>query len=102
MNVEKTLPHFGVSFAKPFILEIEYSKPSTIIEIWNFYISICINITHIIVKNYIVVYMCMEVIICHCQMSPEMFMISQTHRIGDIKTHHIAKGIWRKLLQLLG
>ena len=51
MNVKETLPHLGVSFAKPFILKIEYSKPSKIIEIWTFYISICINMTNITVKN---------------------------------------------------
>ena len=56
-----------------------------------------ITMTNITVKNDTVVYMCMEVMICQSQMSPEMFMISQTHRMGDIKTHHIGEGIWRKL-----
>ena len=87
MNVEETLPHFGVNFAKPFILKIEYSKPSKIIEIWKCYISVCINMTNIIVKNDTVVYMCMEAIICHSQMSPEMCMISQTHRIWGTSKH---------------
>ena len=36
---------------------------------------------NITVKHYTVVYMCMEIIMCQYQMSPEMFMIPQTHRI---------------------
>ena len=31
-NVEETLPAFGVTFAKPFLLKIGYSKPSKIVE----------------------------------------------------------------------
>ena len=102
MNVEETLPHFGISVANPFILKIEYSKPAKIIEIWTFYISVCISMTNIIVKSHTVVYMCMEVMIWQSQMSPEMFMISQTHRMRGHKTHHIGEGIWKKPFQLLG
>ena len=31
-NVEETLPAFGVTFAKPFLLKIGYSKPCKIVE----------------------------------------------------------------------
>ena len=31
-DVEETLPAFGVTFAKPFLLKIGYSKPSKIVE----------------------------------------------------------------------
>ena len=31
--MEKFLPAFGVTFAKPFLLKMQYSKPSKIIEI---------------------------------------------------------------------
>ena len=41
-----------------------------------------INMTNITVKSYTVVYLCMEVMISQSQMSPEMFMICQTHRMG--------------------
>ena len=37
--------------------------------------------TNITVKNYTVVYMCMEIIMCQYHMSAEMFIILQTHRI---------------------
>ena len=39
-----------------------------------------INMTNVTVKNYTVVYMCMEIIMFQYQMSPEMFMIPQTNR----------------------
>ena len=38
--------------------------------------------TNIVVKSYAVQYMCMEVIICQSERSPEIVMISQTHTIG--------------------
>ena len=43
--------------------------------------------TNITVKNDTVVYMCMQVMICQSQMSPEMFMIYKTHRIGGTSKH---------------
>ena len=43
--------------------------------------------TNIIVKSYTVLYICMEVMICQSQRSPEIFMISQTHRIGETSKH---------------
>ena len=100
--MEETLPAFRVTFAKPFLLKIQYSKPSKISEIWTLHISVFVNMTNIIVKSYAVQYMCMEVIICQSERSPEIVMISQTHTMGDIKTHQVGVGIWRKLFQLLG
>ena len=38
-------------------------------------------------KNDTVVCMCMEVMICQSQMSPEMFKISQPHRIWETSKH---------------
>ena len=69
----RKLPPFGVTFAKPFLLKIEYSKPSKMIEIWTLYISVFVNMTNIIVKSYTVLYMCMEVMMCQSERSPEMF-----------------------------
>ena len=43
--------------------------------------------TNITVQNYTVVYMCMEIIMCQYQMSPEMFIIPQTHRIEETSKH---------------
>ena len=37
--------------------------------------------TNITVKNYTAVYMYIEIIMCHYQMSSDMFLIPQTHRI---------------------
>ena len=39
--------------------------------------------TNIIAKSYAVQYMCMEVIICQSERSPEIVMISQTPSIGE-------------------
>ena len=52
--MEETLPAFGVSFAKPFLLKIQYAKPSKIIEMWTLHISVFFNVTNIIVKSYTV------------------------------------------------
>ena len=38
--------------------------------------------THIMVKSYTILYMCVEVMICQSDRSPEMLMISQTPMIG--------------------
>ena len=51
-HMEETIPAFGVTFAKPFLLKIQYSKPSIIIEIWTLHISAFVNMTNIIVKSY--------------------------------------------------
>ena len=86
-HMEESLPAFWVTFAKPFLLKIQYSKPSKIIEIWTLHISVFVNMTNIIVKSYAVQYMCMEVIICQSERSPEIVMISQTHTIGGTSKH---------------
>ena len=52
--MEESLPAFRVTFAKPFLLKIQYSKPSKIIEIWTLHISVFVNMTNIIVKSYTV------------------------------------------------
>ena len=43
-----------------------------------FYISVIANTTAMVVKSYIVLYMCVEVIICQSDRSPERKMIFQT------------------------
>ena len=86
-HMEETLPAFGVTFAKPFLLKIQYAKPSKIIEMWTLHISVFVNMTNIIVKSYTVQYMCMEVIICQSERSPEIVMISQTPTIGGTSKH---------------
>ena len=80
--MEETLPAFKVTFAKPFLLKIQNSKPSKIIEIWTLHISLFVNMTNIIVKSYTVLYMCMEVIICQSERSSEILMIFQTPMTG--------------------
>ena len=85
--MEESLPAFWVDFIKPFLLKIQYSKPSKIIEICTLHISVIVNMTNIIVKSYAVQYMCMEVIICQSERSPEIVMISQTYTIGGTSKH---------------
>ena len=100
--MKESLLAFRVTSPKPFLLKIQYSKPSKIIEIWTLHILVIVNMTNIIVQSYAVQYMCMEVIICHSERSPEIVSISQTHTIGGIKTHQMGVGIWTKLSHLLG
>ena len=85
--MEKTLPAFRVTFAKPFLLKMQHSKPSKFIVIWTLHISVFANMTNIIVKSYAVQYMCMEVIICQSERSPETVMISLTPTIGGTSKH---------------
>ena len=50
--------------------------------------------TNILVKNYAVLYMGVEVIICQSEMSPERLMISQTPSIGGhIKSAQVGEGM---------
>ena len=49
---------------------------------WTFHISLFVNITTMVVNSYTVLYMCMEVIICQSDRSPERQMISQTPSTG--------------------
>ena len=95
--MEKTLPPFGVSFSKSFLLKIGYSKPSQIVVFWTFHISVFVNMTNIVVKSYTVLYMHVEVRICQSVRHPERLIISQTHSIGDFKLHQVGEGIWRTL-----
>ena len=85
--MEESLLAFRVTSAKPFLLTIQYSKPSKIIEIQTLHMSVFVNITNIIVQSYAGQYMCMEVIICHSERSPEIVMLSQTHTIGGTSKH---------------
>ena len=85
--MEESLPAFRMTSAKPFLLKIQYSKPSKIIEIWTLHISVFVNMTIIIVQSYAGQYMCMEVIICQCERSPEILMISETNTIGGTSKH---------------
>ena len=45
-NVEETLPLFGVTFTKPFLLKIGYSKPSKIVKFLTFHMSVFVNMTN--------------------------------------------------------
>ena len=92
-HMEESLPAFWVTFEKPFLLKIQHSKPSKIIEICILHISVFVNMTNMLVISYAVQYMCMEVIICQSERSPEVVMISQTHTMGGIKTHQMGVGI---------
>ena len=69
-NVEETLPAFGLSFAKPFLVQMGYSQPSKILTFHIFHISALVNTTAMVVKSYIVLYMCVEVISCQADRSP--------------------------------
>ena len=55
-NMDKTLPPFGVTSAKPFPPKIGQLKPSKIVEIWTLHMYL---------------FACTEVIICKPDMSPE-------------------------------
>ena len=85
--MEESIPAFGVTFAKPFLLKKQYSKPSKIIEIWTLHISVFVNMTNITVKCYTVPYMCMRVMICQSERSSEILIISQTPTIGGTSKH---------------
>ena len=82
-NVEKTLPTFEVNFSKLFLLQMEYSWPSKIVAFHIFYISIFVNTTAVVVNSCAILYMCMEVIICQSDRSPQRVMISQTPSIWE-------------------
>ena len=85
--MEESLPALWVTFAKAFLPKIQYSKPSKIIEICTLHISVFVNMTNIILKSYAVQYMCMKVIICQSERSPEIVMILQTNTIGGTSKH---------------
>ena len=55
---------------------------SKIVAFCIFHISLVGNTTAVVVNSYIILYMCMEVIICQSDRSPERLMISQTPSIG--------------------
>ena len=74
-------PSFWGEFCKTFLCKIGYSKPSKIVAFWTFYSFVFVNMTNIVVKNYTVLYMGVEVIICQSEMSPER-LISHTPSIG--------------------
>ena len=50
-NVVETLPAFGVTFTKPFLLKIGYSKPSKIVEFWTFHMSVFVNMTYMVLNS---------------------------------------------------
>ena len=87
MHMEETHPAFGVTCVKPFLLKMQYAKPSKIIEMWTLQISVFVNMTNITVKSYTVQYMCMEVIICQSERSPKIVMISQTPTTEGTSEH---------------
>ena len=47
----ETLPAFGVTFTKPFLLKIGDSKPSKIVEFWTFYMSVFVDITNMVLNS---------------------------------------------------
>ena len=49
--MEETLPAFGVTFTKPFLIKIGYPKPSKIVEFWTFHISVFVNMTNMVVSS---------------------------------------------------
>ena len=53
----------------------------------TFHISVFVNTTHMVVNSDTIVYMCMEVIICQSERSPERLMISQTPTIRGTSNH---------------
>ena len=57
-----------------------------------------VNTIPMVVNSDTVVYMCMEVIICQPDRSPERLMICQTPRIGGTSNQlRWEKGMWNKL-----
>ena len=101
--MKKTLPAFHVNFAKPFLLKTGYSLPSKIVTFWTFHISVFVNTTAMVVNSDTILYMCIEVIICQSDRSPERLMISHTPGIGgNLKSAQVGEGMWRKLSHLLG
>ena len=83
-NVEKTIPTFwAVTFAKPLFLKKGYSQPSKILTFHIFHISIYVNTTAKVLNSYAILHMCMEVIICQSDRSPQRVMISQTPSIWE-------------------
>ena len=50
-NMEETLPAIGVSFAKPFLLKIGYTKPSKIVKFWILHVSVFVNMTNMVVNS---------------------------------------------------
>ena len=69
---------------------------------WTFHIAVFVNTIAMVVNSYTVLYMCMEVIICQSDRSPERLMISHTLHRGNLKSAQVGEGMWRKLFQLLG
>ena len=48
--MKETLPAFGVSFAKPFLLKMGYSSPSKIVAFQTYPISVFVNTTAMVVS----------------------------------------------------
>ena len=66
-----------------------YLPPPYRCILWTFHISVFVNTTPMVVNSDTIVCMCMEVIICQSDRSPERLMISQTPFIGG---HQITSG----------
>ena len=61
------------------------SQPSKILTFCIFYISVFVNTTAMVVNSCAILYMCMEVIICQSDRSPQRVMLSQTPGIGELQ-----------------
>ena len=92
MNVEKTLPTFGVSFAKPFPAPNRIFltfKNCRILILLHF--CIC-QYDKYSSKMFPLMYMGVEVMICKSERYPERLMIYQTPSIGGIKLPQMGEG----------
>ena len=83
MNVEENLPAFGEGFVKSCLLKTGYSSHFKIVAFWTFHISIIVNTTAMIVNSSSILYLCVEVIICQSDKSPERLIISPNPSIWE-------------------
>ena len=85
-NVEETLATFGVSFSKPFLLQMGYSQLSKILTFCIFYISVFVNTTAMVVNSCAILYMCLDSYSLAIWIGPhQRVMISQTPSIGELQ-----------------
>ena len=71
MNVEETISAVGVSFAKILPAQNRIFLTFQIVTFLTLHISLFVNTTAMVVNSYTVLYMCVKVIICQSDRSPE-------------------------------
>ena len=91
-------PSFCNEFCKTLPIQNRIFLTFKIVELWTFLISVFVNTSNIVVKSYTVLYMCMQVMICQSERSPERLMISQTPSMGG---HQITSGGRRNMEETL-